>query len=107
MTPSIGVIGGCFRELPKHPRAPEPKSGDLVQVTWIDDTTEMAVGAARHVIELLDHKPDAAIALPTGNTPIGLYRRLAELHDKGQFSCPRARFFNLDEFVGLSAEDPQ
>ncbi|MGH6880183.1 glucosamine-6-phosphate deaminase [Hypericibacter sp.] len=65
------------------------------------------MAAARHVVALLAQKPDAAIALPTGNTPIGLYRRLAELHEKGQFSCPLARFFNLDEFIGLSPEDPQ
>jgi glucosamine-6-phosphate deaminase len=73
----------------------------------MDGPAEIALGAARHVVELLAHKPDAAIALPTGNTPIGLYRRLAELHEKGQFSCPQARFFNLDEFVGLSPEDPR
>src|SRR5260370_6501421 len=67
---------------------------------------EIAIAAARHVVELFAHKPDAVIALPTGNTPVGLYRRLAELHEKGQFSCPQACFFNLDEFVGLSPEDP-
>ncbi len=68
---------------------------------------EIAMAAARHVGELVAHKPDAAIALPTGNTPVGLYRRLAERHAAGQFSCPQARFFNLDEFVGLSPEDPR
>lgn len=78
-----------------------------VPLNWVKGPEEIAMAAARHAAELLAHKPDAAIALPTGNTPVGLYRRLAELHAAGRFSCPQARFFNLDEFVGLSPEDPR
>lgn len=72
----------------------------------MDNSDELANRAAQYLAELLETKPDAAIALPTGNSPLGLYRRLAEMHDAGRLSCRQARFFNLDEFVGKSADDP-
>jgi glucosamine-6-phosphate deaminase len=68
---------------------------------------EMAEAAAQQFLEVLRRKPEAAIALPTGNTPLILYGRLATLRREGRFSCERARFFNLDEFIGKSAEDAQ
>ena len=85
----------------------QPRPGDVVQLNWIDSPNDMAERAALHVMELLERKPEAAIALPSGNTPLGLYRRLGELHVAGRLSCARARFFNLDEFVGKSLDDPQ
>ena len=78
-----------------------------MRVSWTKDVSEMAERAARQLAELLARKPAAAIALPTGNTPLGLYRRLAEMHAAGRLSCRQARFFNLDEFVCRSATDPQ
>ncbi|QEX24405.1 glucosamine-6-phosphate deaminase [Hypericibacter adhaerens] len=76
-------------------------------LNWLEGPGEIANAAAQHVATLIARKPDAAIALPTGSTPVGLYRRLAELQGKGRFSCPQARFFNLDEFIGLSLDDPR
>ncbi len=67
----------------------------------------MAERAARHVTQLLERKPQAVIALASGNTPLGLYRRLVERHEAGRLFCSRARFFNLDEFVGKSLDDPR
>jgi glucosamine-6-phosphate deaminase len=67
----------------------------------------MAERAAQHVGQLLERRPDAAIALASGNTPLGLYRRLAALRQAGRLSCIQARFFNLDEFAGKSLDDPQ
>jgi glucosamine-6-phosphate deaminase len=78
-----------------------------LNLSWIDNSTQLADRAARYVADLLENKPDAAIALPTGSTPLGMYRRLTELHAARRFSCSRARFFNLDEFVGKSIDDPQ
>jgi glucosamine-6-phosphate deaminase len=74
-----------------------------VQLNWMDDAAELAEHAAQHVAAVLKDKPDAVIALPTGNTPLGLYRRLRRADE---LSCDRARFFNLDEFVGKAPDDP-
>lgn len=76
-----------------------------MQLDWTDKSSELAACAAGIMTALLERKPDAAIALPTGNTPLGLYRHLAELQRAGRLSCGRAKFFNLDEFVGKSKDD--
>lgn len=47
------------------------------------------------------------IGLPTGRTPIPLYAELARLHARGRIDFSRATTFNLDEFVGLGANDPR
>lgn len=74
---------------------------------WLENSDALSEWAAHHVAALLVDKPEAVIAVPTGATPLGLYRRLVGLHDSGAFDGTRARFFNLDEFVGKSADDPR
>ena len=49
--------------------------------------------------------PEAAIALPTGSTPIGLYDRWVERAATGEVQLNRAHFFNLDEYAGLPQAD--
>jgi glucosamine-6-phosphate deaminase len=54
----------------------------------------------------IHEKPDAVLLLPTGTTPLGMYRRLVRLHDEGGLSFARATFFNLDEYLGLPPDHP-
>lgn len=51
-------------------------------------------------------KPDLVLGLPTGRTPVGLYRELGMLVAKGRLSFARATTFNLDEFLGIPADHP-
>jgi glucosamine-6-phosphate deaminase len=74
---------------------------------WIDDEAALAEGAADWVAAGLAAKPAATAALATGRTPRGLYRRLAQRRAAGALGGEAARFFNLDEFVGLAPEDPR
>ncbi len=62
---------------------------------------------AREIAGLLRAKPEAVLGLPTGNSPVPLYRELVRLHREEGLSFARARCFNLDEYVGLSAGDPR
>lgn len=78
-----------------------------MNIVWTENPERLASRAAEIVAELLKAKPDAAIALPTGSTPLGMYRALADLKAAGAFPCERAKFFNLDEFSGKSIGDPQ
>lgn len=66
---------------------------------------EMDEAAASYVGTLLESKPNAVIALPTGETPLGLYRNLASRQCEGKLNCHSARFFNLDEFEGKGLAD--
>jgi glucosamine-6-phosphate deaminase len=59
--------------------------------------------AARIVGGLLRQKPNAVLGLATGSTPLLLYRQLVEM----KLDWRRVRTFNLDEYVGLAADDPR
>jgi len=63
--------------------------------------------AARIVARVLREKPEAVLGLPTGNTPLPLYRELIRLHRAGQADFRRVTTFNLDEYVGLAPEHPR
>ena len=45
--------------------------------------------------------------MATGNSPTGLYKRLAKAANKGRFDSGRIRSFNLDEYVGLPGKNVQ
>jgi glucosamine-6-phosphate deaminase len=64
------------------------------------DSHAVADHAAGVVIALVTAKPDAAIAVPTGKTPLLLYERLGALVRSGDLDLDRVHWFALDEFVG-------
>lgn len=77
-----------------------------------DSPQAVAAWAARYVQQRIARfNPSAArpfvLGLPTGSTPLLLYRRLVELHQANQLSFRHLVTFNLDEYVGLPAEHPQ
>ncbi len=41
------------------------------------------------------------LGCPTGSSPLGMYRRLIELHKAGKVSFANVVTFNMDEYVGL------
>jgi glucosamine-6-phosphate deaminase len=66
----------------------------------------LARALAANIARSLAEEPDMVLGLPTGRTPIPLYRELVRLHRAGQADFSRATTFNLDEFLGLSPRDP-
>ncbi|MBS0418386.1 MAG: glucosamine-6-phosphate deaminase [Proteobacteria bacterium] len=72
-----------------------------MQILWCDSKDSFNSLAADHVLAAHLRKPDLTIALPTGRTPLGLY---SVLRSK-PVAFNRVRWFNLDEYVGLSATD--
>ena len=56
---------------------------------------------------LLRVRPDAALGLATGSSPLPAYRELIRRADAGEVSFARATAFLLDEYVGLPATHPQ
>jgi len=70
------------------------------------DYTEVSSWAAHHVARrILDFAPTAdrpfVLGLPTGATPLGLYKALIALHKSGKLSFRHVVTFNMDEYVGL------
>jgi glucosamine-6-phosphate deaminase len=60
--------------------------------------------AANMVASHLQDKPSTVLGLATGSTPVSLYKELIERHSKGDLDFSKVTTFNLDEYVGLSAE---
>jgi len=67
--------------------------------------SEMSKRAVQIVLQLLQQKPDASFALPTGATPKGMYALLVQAYKKGKVSFSKARFFAIDEYIGLKQSD--
>jgi glucosamine-6-phosphate deaminase len=75
-------------------------------IRWCRSGTEFSRAAADHVAALLERKPNAVIALPTGQTPLGMYAELVARAARKRLSAAQARFFNLDDYLGLNAGHP-
>lgn len=52
-------------------------------------------------------KPDSVLGLATGDTPLGMYRELAAMHQEEDLDFKEVKTFNLDEYYGLEKENPQ
>jgi glucosamine-6-phosphate deaminase len=72
----------------------------------LDTAEAVASAAADLVVALVAEHPDAAIAWPTGKTPIPFYDELAARHARGASDLRRVRSFNLDE-LALPSRDPR
>lgn len=66
----------------------------------------LAESLGRLLIEAIRHQPRLVLGLPTGRTPLPLYRELVERSAAGRVDWSEVRTFNLDEFVGLGEGDP-
>jgi glucosamine-6-phosphate deaminase len=67
---------------------------------------EAARACAAHIAALVRDKPSLVLGLPTGRSPLNVYRELVALYRSGEVDFSRATSFNLDEFLGLPPDDP-
>jgi len=77
------------------------KNYDLVS-TW----------AAAYVISKImkaDPSPDKpfVLGLPTGSSPVGMYRELIRFHKEGIVSFKNVVTFNMDEYIGIPEDHPE
>lgn len=66
-----------------------------------DDADAVAQRAARITADFIHQKPSCVLGLPTGSTPLGLYRELIRMHREEGLDFSRVVTFNLDEYLGL------
>lgn len=67
---------------------------------------ELAAAIARRIADALRTRPALVLGLPTGRTPVHLYRELRELCAAGLADFSNAATFNLDEFLGVPPAHP-
>lgn len=67
---------------------------------------EMSALAASMIGAQVLLKPESVLGLATGSSPIGTYKTLVEGCEKGILDFSRVQTVNLDEYCGLSGENP-
>jgi glucosamine-6-phosphate deaminase len=70
------------------------------------DKDAAALLVARIVASELRANPRAVLGLATGSTMEAVYRHLVQMHHHAKLDFSSVRTFNLDEYVGLDADDP-
>jgi len=77
-----------------------------IRVTVFPNDRAAARALACRTAEALAANPTLVLGLPTGRTPVRLYKELVSLVAHGKADFSRARTFNLDEFLGLDPSHP-
>ncbi len=71
---------------------------------------KMSEWAAEHIIlAISNHKEERpfVLGLPTGSSPIGVYKRLIQANKEGRISFTNVVTFNMDEYMGLDGTHEQ
>lgn len=76
------------------------------------DYKTLSKWAANYVAARINQaKPTAekpfVLGLPTGSSPLGMYKELIDLNKQGAVSFRNVVTFNMDEYVGLPKEHPE
>ena len=76
------------------------------------DYDKMCEWAAGYIADAIRAKAELSdkpfvLGLPTGSSPLGVYKRLAEMNKAGKLTFKNVVTFNMDEYVGLPREHDQ
>lgn len=77
-----------------------------------DDDEAASSYVANYIIERIKHfAPTPAhpfvLGLPTGSSPLGVYKILVEKHKAGEISFENVITFNMDEYIGIPRDHPE
>jgi glucosamine-6-phosphate deaminase len=70
-----------------------------------DDYDDLSHSAAALVIDTVRARPESVLVLPTGATPLGMFRELSAAAAAGTADFAHARFVTLDDYAGIEAAD--
>lgn len=78
----------------------------------MDSSASVGDWAARYVMKRIkDFNPGPeryfVLGLPTGSTPLVMYKRLIDFHKEGKVSFKYVKTFNMDEYVDLPRDHPE
>jgi glucosamine-6-phosphate deaminase len=71
-----------------------------------ENYTEMSVEAGKIIVDKIRTNQSLTLGLATGSTPKGVYDYLIQDHEENGTTYKQVKSVNLDEYIGLSAEDP-
>ncbi|XP_018331838.1 glucosamine-6-phosphate isomerase [Agrilus planipennis] len=78
----------------------------------VDTASDVAEWSAKYVMKRINDfnaGPNKyfVLGLPTGSTPLGMYRKLIEFYKEGKVSFKYVKTFNMDEYVNLPRDHPE
>jgi glucosamine-6-phosphate deaminase len=76
-----------------------------MKISTYKNYDEMCREAADLIIEQVNKKPDSLLCFPSGESPAGVYRSLANSVKDGRVDFSNCFFVGLDEWVGMGKED--
>ena len=79
----------------------------MIRIVRARDYEDMSRKAANVISSQIILKPNCVLGLATGSTPIGAYQQLVEWYKKGDIDFSQVSTYNLDEYRGLTHDDPQ
>jgi glucosamine-6-phosphate deaminase len=71
------------------------------------DYEEIGKEAATLIRAGIERKNNLVLGLPTGSTPLSLFKELIRLHNEEGLDFSNVVTFNLDEYVGLGPDHPR
>ena len=77
-----------------------------MRVITFDTPAQCDVEAGRRVAQQIQQNGSSVIGFATGQTTRGLFRQLVTLHEREALDFSRVTTFNVDEYVGVSPDDP-
>ena len=77
-----------------------------LMIKVLKNSKEVGAQGARILATQIINDSAHVIALPTGVTPIEMYKKFVLFVETGLLNFDRVQFFNLEEYVGLSPNDP-
>jgi glucosamine-6-phosphate deaminase len=88
-------------------RRERPREGDVgsYSVRVVDSYEDLSRSAADAVQRTVEATPDAAITVPTGQTPLGMYEELVRRVRSNELDLGRTHIFLLDEYLGQGRDD--
>jgi glucosamine-6-phosphate deaminase len=91
-----------------HSSELRPLSGTALPCYVFDSHQQLARYVAQMIAGIMRerraHGQRAVLGLPTGSTPVGVYRELIRLHREEGLDFSHVVTFNLDEYLGLGSD---
>lgn len=78
-----------------------------MKVIVTKDYSEMSLKGAEIIRDQIKGKKDSILGLATGSTPVGMYKELSIMVEKGDVSFKDVKSVNLDEYYPISPDNDQ
>lgn len=78
-----------------------------IKVMICEDYDTVSQKAAAILAGVISLRPDCALGLATGSSPVGMYRELVKKYESGELDFSQVRSYNLDEYYPIDPENDQ